>query len=281
MIYYNLNNGIKMPMLNLGTYQIPDEEMERVLTDAKELGYKGIDSAGAYNNERAIGNALKKLGKDSFFITSKVDVRQFVDKTINGRRKTPLDCFDETADYLGVDFIDLYLVHWPVDEFFLSMWRDLERLYEEKRVGAIGVSNCQIKHLEYLFSNANIKPMFNQFECHPLMSRRELVEFCQKKGIQVEAHSPFAWGNKTLVDNSDMAGIAAAHDKTITQIISRWDIQHGVALCPKSTHKERLAQNIDVFDFELSQEEMNYIDSLNTNSSVYDKKKKEEYSQLY
>lgn len=281
MEYYNLSSGVAMPMLNLGTYQIPDEDMERVLTDAKELGYKGIDSAGAYNNERAIGNALNKLGKDSFFITSKVDVRQFVDKTLNGRKKTPLDCFEETASYLGVDYIGLYLVHWPIEEYFLSMWRDLERLYEEKRVGAIGVSNCQIKHLEFLFANANVKPMFNQFECHPLMSRRELVEFCQKNGMQVEAHSPFAWGNKALVDNLDIAGIAAAHGKSITQIISRWDIQHGVALCPKSIHKERLAQNIDVFDFELSEEEMRYIDSLNSNSSVYDKKKKEVYTQLY
>ena len=281
MDYYKLASGVKMPMLNLGTYQIPDEDMERVLSEAKELGYKGIDSAGAYNNEEAIGNALNRLGKDSFFITSKVDVRQFVDKTINGRKKTPLDCFDETSGLLGVDYIDLYLVHWPIEEHFLSMWRALERLYEEKRVGAIGVSNCQIKHLEYLFANANVKPMFNQFECHPLMSRRDLVEFCQNNGMQVEAHSPFAWGNKTLVENSDMAGIAAAHNKSITQIISRWDIQHGVALCPKSTHKERLAQNIDIFDFELSKEEMNYIDSLNSNSSVYDKKKKEVYTQLY
>ena len=270
-----------MPMLNLGTYQIPNNEMERVLTEAKELGYQGIDSAGAYNNEEAIGKALEKLGKNSFFITSKVDVRQFVDKTINGRKKTALDCFDETANYLGVNYIDLYLVHWPIEEYFLNMWRDLEKLYEEKRVGAIGVSNCQIKHLEYLFANANIKPMFNQFECHPLMSRRELVEFCQDHGMQVEAHSPFAWGNKSLVENGDMAGIAAKHNKSITQIISRWDIQHGVALCPKSTHRERLAQNIDIFDFELSEEEMTYIDSLNSNSSVYDKKKKDVYSQLY
>lgn len=281
MQYYTLSNGVQMPMLNLGTYQIPDSEMERVLTDAKELGYKGIDSAGAYNNEESIGKALKKLGKDSFFITSKVDVRQFVNKTVHGRKKTALDCFDETVSYLGVDCIDLYLVHWPIEEHFLNMWRDLEQLYEEKRVGAIGVSNCQIKHLEYLFANANIKPMFNQFECHPLMSRRELVEFCQNNGMQVEAHSPFAWGNKTLVENSDLAGIANAHGKSITQVISRWDIQHGVALCPKSTHRERLAQNIDVFDFELGDEEMKYIDSLNSNSSVYDKKKKKEYSQLY
>ena len=281
MIYYKLSSGIDMPILNLGTYQIPDAEMERVLTDAKELGYKGIDSAGAYNNEESIGRALEKLGKNSFFITSKVDVRQFVDKTVNGRKKNALDCFDETVRLLGVDFIDLYLVHWPIEEHFLSMWKVLERLYEEKRVGAIGVSNCQIKHLEYLFAHANVRPMFNQFECHPLMSRRELVEFCQANGMQVEAHSPFAWGNKSLVENSDMAGIAAAHGKSITQIISRWDIQHGVALCPKSTHKERLAQNIDVFDFELSEEEMQYIDSLNSNSSVYDKKKKDVYTQLY
>ena len=281
MQYCKLSNGIKMPMLNLGTYQIPDEEMERVLMEAKDLGYVGIDTAGAYNNEKAIGKALEKLGKNSFFITSKVDVRQFVDQTVNGRKKTPLDCFDETIKLLGVDYIDLFLVHWPIEEHFLNMWRDLERLYEEKRVGAIGVSNCQIKHLEFLFANGNIKPMFNQFECHPLMNRRELVNFCQKNGMQVEAHSPFAWGNKTLVENADMADIAKAHNKSITQIISRWDIQHGVALCPKSTHRERLAQNIDVFDFELSDLEMEYIDSLNTNSSVYDKKKKEIYTQLY
>ncbi len=281
MHYYRLSSGIDMPMLNLGTYQIPDEDMLRVLTEAKELGYKGIDSAGVYNNEASIGNALQLLGKGSFFITSKVDVRQFIDKTINGRKKTVLDCFDETTNLLNVDYIDLYLVHWPIEDHFLNMWRDLEHLYEEKRVGAIGVSNCQIKHLEFLFANGNIKPMFNQFECHPLMSRRELVEYCQRNGIQVEAHSPFAWGNKTLVENADMAEIAKVHNKSITQIIARWDIQHGVALCPKSTHRERLAQNINVFDFQLSKQEMDYIDSLNENSSVYDKMKKSIYKQVY
>ena len=281
MMHYVLNNGVRMPMLNLGTYQIPESKMFRVLSEAKELGYEGLDSAGAYGNEKAIGDALNELGRDRFFITSKVDVRQFVGQTVNGRPKTVYDCFEETLSYLQTEYVDLYLVHWPVPEHFVAMWKCLLQLYADKRVKAIGVSNCQKEHIERLLQEGDVVPAFNQFERHPLNNRMELVRFCQGMGIQVCAHSPFAWGNARLLEYDKLNAIAAKYNKTIPQIIARWNLQNGVALCPKSVHYERLAENINVFDFTLSAEDMQYIDSLHSGSSVYDVKKKEVYSQLY
>lgn len=261
-----LNNGILIPGIGYGTYKLADDgEGANAVADAIRMGYRLIDGASAYQNERAVGEGLRLSGieRTELFVTSKVANSQ------RGYDST-LKAFDQSLADLGLDFLDLYLIHWPADESHdpewqktnLDTWRALERLYHEKRVRAIGVSNFMPAHLESLLGSAEVNPMVNQIEFNPGMQQPEIYELCQKNQIVIEAWSPLARGR--IFENGVLSEIAKAHDKSLAQICLRWEIQKGVIPIPKSSNPGRMKENLDVFDFELSPEEMSAIDSLPT-----------------
>lgn len=261
-----LNNGILIPGIGYGTYKLADDsEGANAVADAIRMGYRLIDGASAYQNERAVGEGLRLSGieRTELFVTSKVANSQ------RGYDST-LKAFDQSLADLGLDFLDLYLIHWPADESHdpewqktnLDTWRALERLYHEKRVRAIGVSNFMPAHLESLLGSAEVNPMVNQIEFNPGMQQPEIYELCQKNQIVIEAWSPLARGR--IFENGVLSKIASAHDKSLAQICLRWEIQKGAIPIPKSSNPGRMKENLDVFDFELSPEEMSAIDSLPT-----------------
>lgn len=252
-----LANGVEMPWFGLGVFKV--QEGQEVIDSVKaaiKAGYRSIDTASVYGNEEGVGQAIRESGvaREELFITTKVwNNEQGYDST--------LAAFDQSLSRLGLDYADLYLVHWPIRAKYKDTWRALEKLYADGRVRAIGVSNFQIDHLEDLLTVANVKPMVNQVELHPLLSQLELREYCQARGIQIEAWAPLAQGR--LLDNQVIAGIAARHNKTVAQTILRWDIQNGIVMIPKSIKEERIIANADIFDFELSAEEISQINALN------------------
>lgn len=254
-----LANGIQMPWFGLGVYKV--EEGQEVIDSVKaaiKAGYRSIDTAALYANEEGVGQAIRESGvaREELFITTKVW------NSDQGYEST-LAAFDKSISKLGLDYVDLYLVHWPVKGKYKETWRALEHLYAEGKVRAIGVSNFQIHHIEDLLENAEVKPMVNQVELHPLLSQQELREYCRTQGIQIEAWAPLAQGR--LLDNEVLAEIAQSHGKSIAQVILRWDLQSGIVTIPKSIKEQRIIENGDVFDFELSPEEMGRIDGLNAN----------------
>ncbi|MBB6636606.1 aldo/keto reductase [Cohnella thailandensis] len=253
-----LHNGVHMPRLGLGVFKVKEgEEVERAVRTAIEAGYRSIDTAKAYNNEEGVGRAIKDSGVSpgELFVTTKVwNSDQGYDSTLRA--------FEASRERLGLDAIDLYLVHWPVKGKYLETYRALEKLYRDGAVRAIGVSNFQIHHLKDILEAFEIKPMVNQVEYHPLLSQVELRRFCEREGIQLEAWSPLMQGN---LDVPEIAELAAKHGKTAAQIVLRWDLQHGVVTIPKSTNERRIRENADVFDFELSAEDMALLDGLNRN----------------
>ncbi|WP_340023398.1 aldo/keto reductase [Paenibacillus sp. FSL K6-1096] len=252
-----LANGVEMPWFGLGVFKV--QEGQEVIDSVKaaiKAGYRSIDTASVYGNEEGVGQAIRESGvaREELFITTKVwNNEQGYDST--------LAAFDQSLSRLGLDYADLYLVHWPIRAKYKDTWRALEKLYADGRVRAIGVSNFQIDHLEDLLTVAKVKPMVNQVELHPLLSQLELREYCQTQGIQIEAWAPLAQGR--LLDNEVIAGIAARHNKTVAQTILRWDIQNGIVTIPKSIKEERIIANADIFDFELSAEEISQINALN------------------
>jgi diketogulonate reductase-like aldo/keto reductase len=254
-----LHNGVKMPWFGLGVFKVQDgtEVIESVKSAIKH-GYISIDTAAIYNNEEGVGQAIKESGvsRDELFITSKVW------NSDQGYEST-LQAFETSLTKLGLDYLDLYLIHWPGKNKYKETWRALEKLYRDGRVRAIGVSNFQIHHLQDLMSEATIKPMVNQVEYHPHLTQKELHNFCKQEKIQLEAWSPLKRGQ--LLDDSTIQEIAEKHQKTIAQIILRWDLQNEVVTIPKSIREDRIIENADIFDFELSKEEMEKINGLNRN----------------
>ncbi len=252
-----LSNGVDMPWFGLGVYKV--EEGEQVVNSVKwaiEAGYRSIDTAALYQNEEGVGQAIKESGvpREELFITTKVwNSDQGYDTT--------LQAFDQSLSKLGLEYVDLYLVHWPVKGKYKDTWKALEKLHADGKVRAIGVSNFQIHHLEDLLADATVRPVVNQVELHPLLSQVELRNYCKEQGIQIEAWAPLAQGR--LLDNSTLQTIADKHGKSIAQVLLRWDIQSGIVTIPKSINKERIVQNADIYDFELSDEEMKQIDNLN------------------
>ncbi len=252
-----LSNGVEMPWFGLGVYKV--EEGDQVVNSVKwaiEAGYRSIDTAALYQNEEGVGQAIKESGvpREELFITTKVwNSDQGYDAT--------LQAFEKSLSKLGLDYVDLYLVHWPVKGKYKDTWRALEKLHEDGKVRAIGVSNFQIHHLEDLLADAKVRPVVNQVELHPLLSQVELRNYCKEQGIQIEAWAPLAQGR--LLDNPTLQAIADKHGKSIAQVLLRWDIQSGIVTIPKSIKKERIVQNADIYDFELSAEEMKQIDDLN------------------
>lgn len=252
-----LANGVEMPWFGLGVFKV--QEGQEVIDSVKaaiKAGYRSIDTASVYGNEEGVGQAIRESGvaREELFITTKVW------NTEQGYEST-LAAFDQSLSKLGLDYADLYLVHWPIRAKYKDTWRALEKLYADGKVRAIGVSNFQIDHLEDLLADAAVKPMVNQVELHPLLNQQELREYCKAQGIQIEAWAPLAQGH--LLDNEVLADIAARHNKTLPQVILRWDLQNGIVTIPKSVKEERIIANADIFDFELSEEEISRINGLN------------------
>ena len=254
-----LSNGVEMPWFGLGVYKVQEgQEVIDSVKAALKAGYKSIDTAALYANEDGVGQAIRESGvaREELFITTKVW------NTDQGYEST-LAAFDKSLSKLGLDYVDLYLIHWPIKAKNSDTWRALEKLYADGKVRAIGVSNFQIAHLEELLAGVKVKPMVNQIELHPMLSQVELRNYCKEHGIQIEAWAPLAQGR--LLDNEVIAEIAARHNKTLAQVILRWDLQNGIVTIPKSVKEERIIANADIFDFELSAEEVSRIDALNSN----------------
>ncbi|WP_144454844.1 aldo/keto reductase [Bacillus sp. DE0587] len=257
-----LNNGVEMPKFGLGVFKV--QEGQEVIDSVKaaiKAGYISIDTAAVYKNEEGVGQGIKESGVDreKLFITTKVwNADQGYDST--------LAAFETSIQKLGLDYIDLYLIHWPVSGKYKETWKALEKLYKDGKVKAIGVSNFHKHHLEDLLSEAEIVPTVNQIELHPLLSQEELRNFCKEKGIVVEAWSPLAQGK--LLDNPVLTEIAAKYNKSTAQVILRWDLQNDIVTIPKSIKEHRIIENADIFDFELTAEDLEKINGLNKNERV-------------
>jgi diketogulonate reductase-like aldo/keto reductase len=253
-----LNNGVEMPWFGLGVWQTKEgQEVEQAVASAIQHGYKLIDTAAAYGNEEGVGRAIKQSGvnRDELFITTKVwNADQGYDST--------LQAFEESRRRLGIEVVDLYLIHWPVRGKYKETYRAMEQLYKNGYVRAIGVSNFQVHHLQDLLDGCEVKPAVNQVEFHPLMTQTELRQFCDQETIMLQAWSPLMQGN---LDLTLLNELGEKHGKSPAQIVLRWDLQHGVLTIPKSVHEERIKQNADIFDFELSEEDVNAISELNRN----------------
>lgn len=253
-----LSNGVDIPVLGFGTYKMENgKETFESVSYALEVGYRHIDTAKIYENEESVGEAINKseIKRADIFLTTKVW------NTDRGYDNT-LKAFETSLKKLNTDYVDLYLIHWPKD-LNVETWRALERLYKEKKVRAIGVSNFKEHHLEEIFKNCEIIPMINQVEFHPELTQPELREFCNSRNIVLEAWSPLMRGKVLSIEL--LKELSRIYNKTIPQIVLRWNIQLGVVTIPKSVTKERIRENFDVFDFELSKEHMEKINSLNKN----------------
>lgn len=261
-----LHNGVNMPWLGIGVFQVEEgSELIQAVKSAIAHGYRSIDTAAIYQNETGVGQAIKEalqdnnLSREELFVTSKVWTADM------GYEET-IAAYEASLAKLGLEYLDLYLIHWPVKGKYKETWRALETLYKEGRVKAIGVSNFQIHHLEDVMKDAEIKPMVTQVELHPYLSQQALLSFCQEQGIQLEAWSPLMQGQ--LLDQPVLKQIAAKHGKSVAQVIIRWDLQRGIITIPKSTKEHRIIENVDVFDFQLTEEDMKLINALNQDQRV-------------
>lgn len=257
-----LHNGVKMPWLGLGVFKVSEgNEVEKAVKAAIETGYRSIDTAAFYENEAGVGKGIRESGvpRDEIFVTTKVwNTDQGYDST--------LAAFERSRKKLDLDYIDLYLVHWPGRDKYIETWKALEKLYKEGLVRAIGVSNFQIHHLQNLMANSEIVPMVNQVEYHPRLTQKELHAFCKDQRIQLEAWSPLMRGE--VLQHPAITEIAQRYGKTPAQVVLRWDLQQEAVTIPKSIRPERIAENADIYDFELSAEELARIDALNENRRV-------------
>ena len=253
---FRLHNGVEMPYFGLGVYLSKDgREVINAVNWALEAGYRHIDTASIYKNEEGVGLGIRESGinREDIFVVSKV---WNSDQGYN----TTLKAFDDSLKRLQLDYLDLYLIHWPVKGKYIETWRALEKLYSEKKVRAIGVSNFLKHHLEDLLTVSEIVPMVNQMEFHPYLVQQSLIDYCKSKKIQYEAWSPLMQGEIFSLDT--FKELAKKYDKTIAQIVLRWDLQKEVVTIPKSSKKERIISNADIFDFELSEEDMIYLESM-------------------
>lgn len=258
-----LNDGHAIPQLGLGVFQLEDPAVcERAVAAALEAGIRHIDTAAGYENEEAVGRALAASGIDrnDLFVTTKCWVDDY------GREQTRR-AFDASRKKLGLEVIDLYLLHWPVDETMMAAWDTLIALRAEGQVRSIGVSNFTVRRFEdFFFSRTDVVPAVNQVELHPFNSRPDVRAYCQGKGIAVESYSPLA--RMKEMDHPELAAVAAECGKTLVQIVLRWHLQHGLVVIPKSQHPERIRENADVFDFALTDDQMRRIDALNEDRFV-------------
>lgn len=259
---WELSNSVEMPYLGLGVYKATDgKEVINAIHSAFDAGYRHIDTAAIYFNEEGVGKAVNQsfIDRKDIFVTSKV-------WNNNQGYKLTLKAFDESMKRLNLDYLDLYLVHWPVVGKYKETWKALEYLYKQGRVRAIGVSNFLIHHLDDLLSDAEIVPMVNQVEFHPRVVQQDLLNYCALKNIQFEAWSPLMQGEFTNIDT--FKTLADKYSKTPAQIILRWNLQKGVVTIPKSVNKDRIFENGNLFDFELSVDDISLIDSLDRNERM-------------
>lgn len=259
--HVTLNNGVRIPSLGFGTYTIENGyPIINSVHEALKVGYRHIDTASFYNNEEGVGAAIKESGisREEIFLVSKVwNLDQGYDKT--------LKAFETSIKKLGTDYLDLYLIHWP-NPLHKETWKALQKLYKENFIRAIGVSNFSINHLMDLIKTAEIPPMVNQIEFHPMLIQQDLINFCQSHKIQLEAWSPLMRGNVFKIPL--LQELALNYKKSISQIVLRWDLQMGFISIPKSTNPLRIKENTNIFDFEISKEDMNKISSLNKNLRI-------------
>ena len=252
-----LNNDVHMPILGLGVYQSPPGRVTRNAANfALRVGYRHVDTARIYGNEADVGEAVRESGvpRGDLFVTTKLwNSDQGYDSTLRA-------C-EASLKRLGLDYLDLYLVHFPVPDVRKESWRAMETLLKKGRCRAIGVSNFTIRHLEELIEESHVIPSVNQVEFHPFLYQRELLKYCQKQGIQVEAYSPLARGER--LKHPRIGSLAEKYSKTPAQLMIRWGIQHGLVVIPKSTREERIRENGQVFDFDISDDDMRSLDSLN------------------
>lgn len=292
MEYRTLSNGNQMPCIGLGTDDVLfvrhlkradnkivqkflniyhyrllkpylDIQLTKTISQSIKNGLRLIDTSAAYNNEKEIGKAIRESGvsRNEIFVTSRVTNRQ----QYKGKVR---EAFFESLRKLGLEYIDLYMIHWPVPEHYLDTWKVLESLYEEGYIKNLGVANCHQHHIEEILNICKVRPVVNQVEIHPLFSQKPLIDYCRSQGIQVEAYSPLAQNNDRLRNNRILKSLAQKYGKSMQQIILRWDIENGVIPIPRSSHAERIAHNMDIFDFRLTKEEIAQIDGININSRL-------------
>ena len=258
-----LNNGVEMPTLGFGVYQIPPDDTERAVSEALEVGYRHLDTAAAYRNEEAVGRAVGSSGiaRDQLFITTKLWIQQ--PGEANARR-----AFEQSLERLGLDHVDLYLIHQPFGDVY-SFWRAMQQLQTEGLTRAIGVCNFYPDRLVDLLANNEITPAVNQIETHPFFQRHADQEVMRARGVQIESWGPFAEGRNNLFSDPTLADIGTAHGKSVAQVVLRWLLQRDVVVIPKSVRRERMAENFDVFDFTLTDDEMARIATLDTGSTLF------------
>ena len=263
MQFVTLNNGVKMPVLGFGVYQIPPSDTERAVSEALEVGYRHIDTAAVYKNEEAVGKAIAASGipRDELFVTTKVWISDAGEDAARA-------AFERSSEKLGLDVVDLYLIHQPFGDVYGS-WRALERLNDEGRVRAIGVSNFHNDRLADLIAFNRIVPAVNQVETHPFLQRFADQEFMAGEGVQIESWAPFAEGRNSLFTNPTLSSIARAHDKSVAQVVLRWLIQRGVVVIPKSVRRDRMEENFNVFDFELADSDMAVVTTLEKGEPLF------------
>jgi 2,5-diketo-D-gluconate reductase A len=259
-----LNNGVAMPLLGFGVFQVTDlNECERSVLDAIETGYRLLDTAASYGNEEAVGNAIRKSGvaRDELFVTTKLWVQ-------DAGYESAKQAFQRSLDKLQLEYLDLYLIHQPYGDVY-GAWRAMEELYRDGRIKAIGVSNFYPDRLMDFIVHNEVVPAVNQIETHPFHQQIETQKFLQENNVQIESWGPFAEGKNNIFHNDVLLSIAEKHGKSVAQVILRWLTQRGVVAIPKSGRKERMAENLDVFDFELSADEMNTIATLDSKQSAF------------
>lgn len=263
MEYKILSNGVKMPQLGYGVYQITKDECERCVMDALKAGYRSIDTAQSYFNEEEVGNAVKKseIPREEIFLTTKVWIENY------GYEACKASVMDSMSK-LQVEYIDLVLLHQPFGDYY-GAWRGLEELYESGKIRAIGISNFYPDRMIDLVAFSRIKPMVNQIEIHPHNQQIEAKEWNEKYGLQLEAWAPFGEGRGDMFEEPAIKAIGEHYGKTVAQVILRWHMQRGIIVIPKSTHYERMVENFDVFDFELTEEEMKKMEELDKKQSSF------------
>ena len=275
MEYRTINNGVKMPVLGFGVFQVADPKVceESVLTAIRH-GYRLIDTAAVYGNEAAVGAAIRRCGvpREELFITTKLWVQ-------DAGYEEAKAAFAASLQRLGLDYLDLYLIHRPFGDYY-GAWRAMEELYEEGKIRAIGVSNFGSDRLVDLIMNNRIRPAVNQIECHPFFQQEAAREICREYGVQVEAWAPFAEGKRGIFQNEILTKIGKKYGKSPAQVILRWNIDRGVIVIPKSTHEERISQNIDVFDFRLTKEDMDEIAAMDGGQTFFGRNEDPQYAKM-
>lgn len=259
-----LNNGIEIPILGFGVFQIPDPvECEKAVMNAIETGYRLIDTAASYLNEAAVGNAIKNCGipREELFVTTKLWVQD------TGYEKTKA-AFHKSLERLQIDYLDLYLIHQPYGDVFGS-WRAMQELYQEEKIRAIGVSNFQPDRVIDLIINSGFTPAINQIETHPFHQQTETQKFLLENNVQIQSWGPFAEGKNNIFHNGVLSGIGEKYNKSVAQVILRWLIQRGVIVIPKTIRKEKMDENFNIFDFKLSSEDLQALQALDTQSSLF------------